>query len=199
MAFTKSAASPGVSVTLPKEKAVVLAAPAGVKAVSKATGVQITFQTVQNAAFYEIYRRIGNGEALKIAEVTTTAYLDSSVSAGQSVTYTVVAGAANYANSAESSAVSLTLPKAVSGLKVKASAGKVRIRFQKVKGANSYLIYRSTSKNGKYKKIKTLKANNTSYTDKKIKKGKTYYYKVVTKKGSAFGVPKKGKKVKIKK
>lgn len=198
-AFTKSAASPGVSVTLPKEKAVVLAAPAGVKAVSKATGVQITFQTVQNAAFYEIYRRIGNGEALKIAEVTTADYLDSSVSAGQSVTYTVVAGAANYANSAESSAVSLTLPKAVSGLKVKAAAGKVRIRFQKVKGANSYLIYRSTSKNGKYKKIKTLKANNTSYTDKKIKKGKTYYYKVVTKKGSAFGVPKKGKKVKIKK
>lgn len=199
--YTKSASSAGVSVTLPKEMAAVLAAPAQVKAVSTVTGVQITFQTVKNAASYDIYRKTGNGTAQKIASITTNTYMDQSVFAGQNLTYTVVAvpADASYTKSAESSAVSLTLPKAVSGLKVKAVSNGVSIRFKRVKGAKNYIIYRAAKKNGKYKKIKVLKAKTTSYIDKKTKKGKTYYYKVVTKKGTAFGVPPKGKKVKVKK
>ena len=43
-------------------------------------------------------------------------------------------------------------------------------------GATGYYIYRSTSKSGKYKKIDTVLT--TSYTDKGLTKGKTYYYKV---------------------
>ena len=199
--YIKSASSAGVSVTLPKENAAVLAAPAQVKAVSTVTGVQITFQTVKNAASYDIYRKTGNGTAQKIASTTTNTYMDQSVFAGQNLTYTVVAVPAgtSYTKSAESSAVSLSLPKAVSGLKVKAVSNGVSIRFKRVKGAKNYIIYRAAKKNGKYKKIKVLKAKKTSYIDKKTKKGKTYYYKVVTKKGTAFGVPKKGKKVKVKK
>ncbi len=39
-----------------------------------------------------------------------------------------------------------------------------------------YIIYRASSKNGSYKKIDTVLT--TSYTDKGLTKGKTYYYKV---------------------
>lgn len=43
-------------------------------------------------------------------------------------------------------------------------------------GATGYYVYRSTSKSGTYKKIDTVLG--TSYTDKGLTKGKTYYYKI---------------------
>lgn len=61
----------------------------------------------------------------------------------------------------------------------KAAAGKKKatLTWKKVKGAAGYQVYRSMRKNGKYVCVKkNLKAE--KYTDKKLKKGKTYYYKV---------------------
>lgn len=59
-----------------------------------------------------------------------------------------------------------------------AGFSKIKLSWDKT-GGNGYYIYRSTSKNGKYKKIATIKKNSTTYyIDKKIKKKKTYYYKV---------------------
>lgn len=63
--------------------------------------------------------------------------------------------------------------------RVKEVSGRMRIAWKKVSGASGYALYRSTSENGKYKKIATLtKSSKVSYTDKKISKGKVYYYKV---------------------
>lgn len=67
----------------------------------------------------------------------------------------------------------------VSKLKVKKqSKNNAKVTWKKVGGAKKYTVYRATSKKGKYKKIGT--STSGSYTDKKAKKGKTYYYKVVT-------------------
>ena len=56
----------------------------------------------------------------------------------------------------------------------------VSVNWKKTNGASGYYIYRTTSKKGKYSKIKTITSGKTlKYTDKKVKKGKTYYYKVV--------------------
>ena len=52
-----------------------------------------------------------------------------------------------------------------------------KVKWSKVEGATKYTVYRSTIKNGKYKKIGTSKKN--SYKDTKLKKGQKYYYKVV--------------------
>lgn len=61
-------------------------------------------------------------------------------------------------------------------LKVKlVSSNAVKLSWSKVKGA-TYDIYRSTSKKGTYRKIKTVSKN--SYTNKGLKSGKTYYYKI---------------------
>lgn len=63
-------------------------------------------------------------------------------------------------------------------LKIKGLRGKkAKITWKKVSGADGYYVYRAENKNGKYKKIKTLKRNQTSFTDKRLKK-KHYYYKV---------------------
>lgn len=76
---------------------------------------------------------------------------------------------------------------------------KETIKGTKVKGVTGYYVYCSTSKNGKYKKIETIKkAGTTSYTDKKsLKSNKKYYYKVVTY-HTANGVTATGKASKIK-
>jgi hypothetical protein len=53
----------------------------------------------------------------------------------------------------------------------------VKITFSKVSGAKGYDIYRASKAKGSYKKIGNTKKQ--SYTDKTVKKAKTYYYKVV--------------------
>ena len=74
--------------------------------------------------------------------------------------------------------VSATAPASVKA--TKSGTKQVTVKWQKVKRAAGYEVYRSSSKNGTYKKISTIKKSATvKYTDKKgLKKGKTYYYKV---------------------
>ncbi len=72
----------------------------------------------------------------------------------------------------------------------------VKVTWKKSKGATGYYVYRKAG-NGSWKKIKRVKgANKTSYTDKKVKSGTTYYYTVKAYKGkkvSAYN--KKGLKI----
>ena len=176
-----------------------LSAPTGVKAVSTISGVSVTFSPVANAASYDIYRKSGSAST-KIASVKTVSYLDEKAPGGTKSDYTVVAvsGQKDYTDSAASAAASVTLPKAVSKLKVKAVSGGAQITFKKVKGAKKYIILRATKKSGPYKKIKVLKAKQTSFVDKKAKKGKNFY-KVVTQKGGAYSPASKTAKAKVKK
>lgn len=51
--------------------------------------------------------------------------------------------------------------------------------MEKVSGAKGYVVYRATSKSGKYKAVSTIKKGSTvSYINKKLTSKKTYYYKV---------------------
>ena len=59
--------------------------------------------------------------------------------------------------------------------------GDVRVVWRPVKGVSKYTVYRSTSKNGKYKKVKTVRTN--YFTDITAPYG-TVYYKVKAKKTS---------------
>lgn len=71
-------------------------------------------------------------------------------------------------------------PKAPT-LKVKAGAKKATLSWNKQTGSSGYVVYIATSKNGKYKKLATVKGGSkTSYTAAKLTKGKTVYFKVVS-------------------
>ena len=70
---------------------------------------------------------------------------------------------------------------------VSVTSNAVTLTWKKAKGAKKYQVYRSTSKNGKYKKIKTTKK--LSFKNTGLTKGKMYFYKVRSLKGkkkSAF-------------
>ena len=56
----------------------------------------------------------------------------------------------------------------------------MKLTWNKYTGMTGYEIYRSTSKNGTYKKAKTITSNTNSatITGLKLTAGKKYYYKV---------------------
>ena len=57
-----------------------------------------------------------------------------------------------------------------------ASSGKIKVSWPSVYKADKYEVYRATSKNGKYSKVKTTTLK--YYNDTKATAEKTYYYKV---------------------
>lgn len=90
----------------------------------------------------------------------------------------------------------LAAPKS---LQVKKSGKKAVLKWKKVKGASKYIVYRSTGKKGKYTKIATV--SKTSFSDKKTKRRKTYYYKVTAvkdiNKSKLYSNPSAAKKIKM--
>ncbi len=60
--------------------------------------------------------------------------------------------------------------------KTKVNSRSVRLKWRKTKGATGYQIYRATSRKGHFRKIATTRKNRL--TNKKLKPGKTYFYKV---------------------
>lgn len=80
-----------------------------------------------------------------------------------------------------SDAVCVTVSKAAAPKKLKVTAKSskaVNLAWTKVSGASGYYVYRSTSANGKYTLVGTVKSNKGSFKDKSVKANKTYYYKV---------------------
>lgn len=70
-------------------------------------------------------------------------------------------------------------PAAPTGLTVTSkTTTSAEITWKAVLNATGYNIYRSTSKTGTYKKVGTT--TGTTFTDKGLTKGKTYYYKVAS-------------------
>lgn len=143
----------------------------------------ITFKwgTVSNADGYQVYRKVNSGKWKSVKTTTGLVYKDKDTKAGYKYSYTVKAyklidGKKVYSGY-DKIGLSGKLNTTVS-LKIKNNT--VSVSWKKTNGASGYYIYRATSKKGKYSKIKIITSGKTlKYTDKKVKKGKTYYYKVV--------------------
>lgn len=84
----------------------------------------------------------------------------------------------------------VTAPKRVTIKSVKAGKKKVTLKWKKVSGAKGYQIQYSTKKNFKKKYTKTKNTTKTSIVIKKLKKKKTYYFRV-----KAYKKDAKGKKI----
>lgn len=70
-------------------------------------------------------------------------------------------------------------PGKTSITKLAKTKNSATVTWKKVSGATGYYVYRSTSKNGTYSKVATIKKGATvSYKNTKLKANKTYYYKV---------------------
>ena len=154
--------------------------PVSVKAVSADHDkVKISWNKVSSAAGYEVYQ---NNK--KIADVKTNSYTKTKLTTGTKYTYKVRAYKFNqtkkvYSGYSKNVTITPTLSSVSNAKAVNNAKQAAKISFKKVNGASGYVIYRATKKNGKYKAVTTLKKGSiVTYTNKKLKKKSTYYYKV---------------------
>lgn len=160
--------------------------------------MEIEWNKIKGASGYEIARSTkADGSYKVIATIesgSTTNYQDSTVKAEKMYYYKVRA-----INSGDGATGESAYSKVVSGKTIACAAIKsviaqsdtvLEIKWEKVSDAYGYKVKRSTSKNGTYKTIKTIKKpTTTSYKDKKVTVGTTYYYKIetLTKSGDKIG------------
>ena len=70
-------------------------------------------------------------------------------------------------------------PAAVKNLNVKSvTYDSVKLTWTKPENATGYDVYRSTKKSSGYSKVNKSPVSSVSFTDKSLKTGTTYYYKV---------------------
>lgn len=169
--------------TLPYAKNVKVARKSGKEA-------KITWSAVPGASSYSVYRTSPFVGTQWIGSVSTTSIVDNNLTTATEYTYMVapsssfdyVYGPYTWDDSAITSKAyvhKLSTPK-LSSAKNSASKSAV-IKWSEIANAKYYLVYRSTSKNGKYTRVAAVKSTGRSYTDKKLAKGKTYYYKLIVK------------------
>ena len=155
--------------------------------------IQISWSRTDNAKGYQIYRSKGNANNFQLLNTITgnsaLTYKDATCLTGAKYFYRVRAytSALNADNGSE-----YTLYSNVSNYKyatatltkpaiktITAGKKKATVKWGKIKGANGYVIYRSVKKSKGYKAVKTIKKNGTiSFINKKLKKGKRYYFKI---------------------
>ena len=142
--------------------------------------VRVTWEKVDGAVSYKVYRAASKNGSYRLMKTTTsTAYTNTSAEPGKTYYYKVKAVHSNSsATSAYSTVKSRTcdLAQPTVTLSNKASTGKIVIKWEPVEGATKYQVYRATSKDGTYTRISTT--SSTSITNTSAKAGTTYYYKV---------------------
>lgn len=178
----------------------------GLKASSTAKKVKLTWKKVPDAKGYIVYQYNSAKKTwLKKAELKAGAvsYTVKGLTPGTAYRFAVKAfvKASDGTQTESKSYASLqtaTAPKAVS-LKVTSGKKKAALKWKKVKGAAGYTVYYKTKVKGSWKKLKDLKG--TSFTKKKLKPGKTYYFAVraykTVGKTKIYGVYSAARKVKI--
>lgn len=153
------------------------------------TTLEITWKKVGGADGYVISRSTKKNSGFKkIATVSggsKTSYEDDSVKKATTYYYKVQAYNNNDGKKGYSGYSSVVSGKTAAKTKIQSvvsyKSTALKISWEKVSDAYGYRVKRSTSKNGTYKVIKTIKSKNTTtYTDSSVKTGATYYYKVET-------------------
>ena len=164
----------------------------------KAAGntVLLTWNKYENADSYIILRRkMGESKFAKIATVKDLSYTDTAFSPSTPYYYSVQAVSTKWGGAIKSSydknfsvttngiaptpTPAQTVKPKTPAVTVTAGKKQATLKWKKVSGAKGYVVYRATSKSGKYKAVSTIKKGSTvSYINKKLTSKKTYYYKV---------------------
>ncbi len=182
-AAEKTAAAPKITQTEITENGKEPAAPE-IKSLKAEAGkigvsVQIEVSPAANADRYEIYRVVGTKTTLiKTTESGKTIVQDENPQMSASY-YAVAVSKDGKLKSKAGSSKQITLSKGTKIKKVSAVSNGILVTWKKMKTAKKYVLYRSTNKNSGYTKVKALGKKKLSYIDKKAKKGKKYYYKIV--------------------
>ena len=152
-------------------------------ATAKFGNLKVTWDAVERASSYEIYRSTTkNGTYQLIGTSKKASYTDKTAAMNKYYHYKIVAkNSYSYCASSMSGSARGIILKAPT-LKVKLTSSKyAKLTWKKNTRATGYIIYSSTKKNSGYKEIARITSKSkTSYTDKsvKIKKNVKRYYRI---------------------
>ena len=156
---------------------------------AKATGYNsaaVSWTSQYGITEYRVYRKpqVGPLKLVKAVPGTVTSLTDTNLETGVKYTYTVVAfrnvNGKIHKSASSKGVVVQPVPGKSKIKKVKAKGKGVTFNFKAVAGATGYNIVKSTNKYKGYKKVAVIKAGQKlTYYDKKLKKNKKYYYKVI--------------------
>lgn len=144
---------------------------------TKYDNITIKWKKVKDAKKYEIYYSTSpDGPYVLLKTQGGTSFTHKKLTTGMTYYYKVRPVRdyyyGEYSNVTSARPVLGTLEK----LKVLSGKNQLKVSWRKVSGTSNYVILRSDSASGEYKEI--ARTRKTSYTDKGLGDGATYYYKV---------------------
>ena len=160
-----------------------------VNATLKTNGIEVSWDKLSNCDFdsYQIYRTTSTTKNLEYKLLATvdknkSSYLDTTpATTGKTYYYKVCAYKVLYGTSYYSKDSNIKKKAFAQGVTftLKSNTDSTYLKWDEINGADAYQIFRSTSKNGNYVKVKTeMGQKNCSWTDKTVEPYKTYYYKI---------------------
>ena len=158
------------------------AAPTGLAAVAGDGKVSLSWSPSAGAIGYHVQRTtVKDGVFLEVGTVSVPTYVDSTVANGTAYDYAIVAlnSGGQSPPSARARATPLPAPPAPKSLEGSAGENRVLLTWAVSPGASSYSIQRATSSDGPYAEVSSTAQ--TTYTDRSVTTGTTYYYKVSAK------------------
>jgi fibronectin type 3 domain-containing protein len=164
------------------------AAPSGLSADAGETAVSLTWEAVEEADSYNVYRAqsptdSASGSPLN-TEISSPSYTDEDAANGTTYYYRVTAVASEDGTTAESEGseeVGSTPFAPPSGLTGTSGDSQIELNWSEAAGAATYNVYRSTtSTDGAEGDPLDSGISETSYTDDSAENGTNYYYRVTS-------------------
>lgn len=158
------------------------------KAASNTTaGINVSWNKVDGAQKYYVYRKTSGTSWSRIAEVTSISYVDKTAKSGSTYTYTVRAVNKGVAGGYDKNGKCIKRLADTKVTSVTNVTSGITVKWSRVAGATGYYVYRKTS-TGSWSRIAELKGASTlGYTDTKASAGVTYIYTVRPYSGNVKG------------
>ncbi len=153
--------------------------------------VSLEWSAAEGVDGYRVYKKTGTGGWKTVcASTAATSFIDTSVTAGTTYTYTVRSFVgSDYSTGYNDTAKSITIPKTaepkpVTISSIKCENGAVVLSWNPAGGVDGYRVHKKTG-SGKWSTV-AASTTDTSFTDTDVEVGKTYTYTVRSYVGSAY-------------
>ncbi len=161
---------------------------------AKSHSLKISWYVDENLSGYELYRSTSkNGTYTLVKNMSTSTYFnyfnsysykDSNLSVGKTYYYKLRGymmydGIKYYGDYSPVKSETVRTNAPIMSQSYSKKAGTNTLKWKSVSDCNGYIIYFKSSAKGKYTKLKTLNGKSKlTFTHKKLKNGKLYFYKI---------------------
>lgn len=158
-------------------KTVLVGTPTVYVSKTKYNSVTIKWSKVPSTKKYEIYYSTSpDGEYTLLKSQGGTSYTHKKLTTGVTYYYKVRPTRDYFYGEYSNVTSAKPVLDELKNLKVKTGTNQLKVSWKSVSGAQAYVLMRSDSADGDY--VEISRAKKTSYTDKGLQAGTTYYYKV---------------------